>query len=98
MSVFDQPPNDPGWGNGHPPVAGAPPTNTMAVLALVFAFVFPPLAIVFGLIARDQIRRTGEAGRGLATAGLVIGIVFLVLALVPFAIAAGYLTLAGLAG
>lgn len=58
------------------PVMMAPPTNTMAVLSLVFAFVFAPLGIVFGHIANGQIRRTGEAGSGLATAGLIIGYVF----------------------
>lgn len=56
--------------------AGAPTyprTNTMAVLAIVFAFVFSILGIVFGHTALGQIRRTGEEGRGLAIAGLVIG-------------------------
>ncbi len=64
------------------PQAGypVPPTNTMAILALVFAFVFAPLGIVFGVIGRRQIDRTGEGGRGLATAGLVVGIVFTVMA------------------
>lgn len=56
-------------------------TNTMAILALVFAFVFSPLAIAFGVVARKQIARTGEGGSGLATAGLVLGIVFTVLSL-----------------
>lgn len=67
-----------------------PPTNTMAVLALVFAFVFWPLAIVFGHVAHKQIARTGEGGRGLATAGLVIGYIFLgitLLAIVAFVVA-----------
>jgi len=47
----------------------------VAVLALVFAFVFAPLGIVFGVMARDQIRQTGEDGAGLALAGIVIGAV-----------------------
>jgi uncharacterized membrane protein HdeD (DUF308 family) len=68
----------PGYGPaGYPPPPAAfRPTNTMAILALVFAFVFSPLGIVFGIIARRQIRRTGEGGQGLATAGLVLGIIF----------------------
>jgi hypothetical protein len=57
-------------------VAAAPPTNTMAILAIIFAFVFSPLGIVFGLIGRSQIRRTGESGDGLALAGLIFGAVF----------------------
>ena len=56
--------------HGRPP---APGTNTMAILALVFVFVFSPLAIVFGIMGRRQIARTGESGRGLATAGLILG-------------------------
>ncbi|MGH3913545.1 MAG: DUF4190 domain-containing protein [Pseudonocardiaceae bacterium] len=66
-----QPSPAPGWDHYRPP------TNTMAILALVLAFAFWPLAIVFGHIARRQIARTGESGRGLATAGLVIGYVVL---------------------
>jgi Domain of unknown function (DUF4190) len=54
-------------------------TNVMSILSLVFAFVFAPLGIVFGHIAKKQIRRTGEGGSGLATAGLVLGYIFTVL-------------------
>lgn len=63
-----------------PPYYGYPPpprgTNTMAILALVFAFVFAPAAIILGHVARKQIRQTGEEGDGLALAGLVMGYVF----------------------
>lgn len=48
----------------------------MAVLSLVFAFVFAPLGIVFGHVARRQIRQTGEQGDTLATAGLVLSYIF----------------------
>lgn len=51
-------------------------TNVMAILSLIFAFVFAPLGIVFGHISKKQIRRTGEGGGGLATAGLVLGYIF----------------------
>lgn len=54
-------------------------TNTMAILSIVFAFVFSPLGIVFGVIGRKQTARTGEGGRGLATAGMVLSIVFVVI-------------------
>ena len=80
-------PGQPPYGTDSPgqqpyPQAGypVPPTNTMAILALVFAFVFAPLGIVFGIIGRRQIDRTGEGGRGLATAGLVVGLVFTAIA------------------
>ena len=48
----------------------------MAILALVFAFVFSPAAIVMGHVAKKQIRQTGEYGEGLATAGLWLGYIF----------------------
>ncbi len=51
----------------------------MAILAIVFAFVFAPLGIVFGIIGRKQTKQKGEGGRGLATAGLILGIVFTLL-------------------
>jgi hypothetical protein len=51
-------------------------TNTMAILALIFAFVLAPLGIVFGHMAKKQIKNTGEQGEGLATAGLIIGYIF----------------------
>ena len=54
-------------------------TNVMAILALVFAFIFAPAAIVLGAVAKRQIRQTGEQGAGLAKAGFWLGIVFTVL-------------------
>jgi uncharacterized membrane protein (DUF485 family) len=44
----------------------------MAILALVFAFVFTPLGVLFGHLARRQIGRSGEAGAAMATTGLVL--------------------------
>lgn len=57
-------------------------TNVMSILSLVFAFVFWPLGIIFGLIANRQISRTGEGGSGLAKAGLILSVIFGVLAVV----------------
>jgi hypothetical protein len=60
-----------------PPPYGQPQgTNIMAILSLVFAFVFSPVGIVLGHIAKKQIKQTGEQGDGLATAGLVLSYVF----------------------
>ena len=70
----------PPYGYPYPPMQMG--TNTLAILALVFAFVCSPAAIVMGVIARKQIRRTGEQGMGLATAGLVCGIVFTVISVI----------------
>jgi hypothetical protein len=62
-------------------------TNTMAILALVFAFVFAPASIFLGHIAKKQIRQTGEQGEGLATAGLWLGYIFTGLAVLGCAFA-----------
>jgi uncharacterized protein DUF4190 len=67
-------PTYPGYAPG--PMASSGQTNTMAILSLVFAFVFWPLAIVFGHMAKKQIKERNEQGDGLATAGLVLGYIF----------------------
>ena len=59
---------------GHPPG-----TNSMAVVALIMVFAMPPLGIVFGVMARRQISRSGEEGWGLATAGLWLGVAICVM-------------------
>ncbi|MGV8875189.1 MAG: DUF4190 domain-containing protein, partial [Rhodococcus sp. (in: high G+C Gram-positive bacteria)] len=48
--------------------------------ALIGAIVLAPLGIIFGHISLSQIKRTGEQGRGLALAGLIIGYIFTTLA------------------
>jgi hypothetical protein len=59
-------------------------TNPLAIASIVcgmVALVLGPLAllaIVSGHIARGQVHRTGEGGRGMAPAGLILG--YLVLA------------------
>lgn len=47
-------------------------TNTFALLAIVFAFIAPIAGIVFGHLGLGQIKRTGDAGRGIALTGLII--------------------------
>jgi hypothetical protein len=64
----------------YPPRASYPPygfpatgpTNSLAIAALVLSFAFWPAGIVFGHVARRQIASSGESGRGLASAALVI--------------------------
>jgi hypothetical protein len=68
----------PGYGAPpyQPPMYATASTNTLAILALVFAFIFAPASIVLGHLAKRQIRQTGEQGEGLATAGLWLGYIF----------------------
>ncbi|RFA15895.1 hypothetical protein B7R22_05720 [Subtercola boreus] len=56
-----------------PPQAYGQRTNTLAIIALVLGLTIPIGGIVTGHIALGQIRRTGESGRGMALAGLIIG-------------------------
>jgi peptidyl-prolyl cis-trans isomerase B (cyclophilin B) len=57
-------------------------TNSLAIVSLVCAFLFAPLGIIFGHISLSQIKKTGEEGRGLAVAGLVISYLITVLTIV----------------
>ncbi len=74
---YGPPPGGPGY--GYPGYGGAPgypygrPTNSLAILSLVLAFVFAPAGLITGIIARRQIRETHEEGDGLALAGIVVG-------------------------
>jgi hypothetical protein len=59
-----------------PPVAyqPGPPNNVPAIIALIASCLgFTVPGIVLGHIALHQIRRTGEAGHGLAAAALIVG-------------------------
>jgi Domain of unknown function (DUF4190) len=68
-----QVPSPPQYGYGYPPPPRRP-TNSMAVAALITALLVPPVGVVLGVLARNQVRQTGEDGDGLALAGIVIGI------------------------
>ncbi|MGY1764128.1 DUF4190 domain-containing protein [Geodermatophilus sp. SYSU D00779] len=72
-------------GYGLPPGYVYPrPTNTLAILSLVMAFVFSPVGLVLGIVARRQMRQTGEQGEGLALAGIIIGGIGTALAVLAF--------------
>ena len=63
-----------------PPAPAAPKTNGLAIASMVLGIVFlygigSILALVFGYQARNQIDESGggQTGRGMATAGIVLG-------------------------
>jgi hypothetical protein len=63
----------PAYSQDYRPVA---PTNVLAIVSLVTSLVGIHLAgIITGHIALKQIARTGEQGKGMAQAGLIIGYV-----------------------
>ena len=57
-------------------------TNLLAILSLVGAFVFPLAGLILGIIALKQIKQTGEQGRGLALAGIIISAVYMVVVVI----------------
>ena len=50
-------------------------TNGLAIAALVSSFFVSILGIILGFVALNQIKTSGEQGRGLALAGIIIGFV-----------------------
>lgn len=70
----------------------APPdgTNSLAVFSLVASAVGllcgvgSIIGIVLGAIALNQIKRTGQQGRGLAVTGIVVGVVSMAISIVAF--------------
>lgn len=84
------PPPPPGGGfPPPPPPPGVAPAgggnNGMAIASLVCALVGvccgvgSILGIIFGFIALNQIKRTGQGGAGMAKAGIIIGFVLIAL-------------------
>jgi hypothetical protein len=72
-----QPPPPGGYGYQPPPQGVG--TNGMAIASLVCSLfgwlcvIGPILGLIFGFLALGQIKRTGQGGRGMAIAGIVIG-------------------------
>jgi hypothetical protein len=54
-------------------------TNTLAIIALIAAFVFAPAGIICGFIARSQIKVTKEHGDGMALAAILVGAAVIVI-------------------
>ncbi len=50
--------------------------NTLAILALVFTFLFFPVGFILGIISLSQIKKTHEKGEWMAIVSIVIGSIF----------------------
>ena len=77
-----------------------PRTNSLAIVALILGIFIPLGGIICGHIALGQIKRTGEAGHGLALAGTIIGyalVAFGILSLIAFAAAIFFPVIFGVA-
>jgi VIT1/CCC1 family predicted Fe2+/Mn2+ transporter len=77
-------------GYANPGAVGAvPKTNGMAIASLVTSLVcFGFLGIIFGFIATSQIKASNgqQTGQGMATAGIIIGLVTTVFGLIFYTI------------
>lgn len=51
--------------------------NELALLSLFLSVIFPPAALVIGLIAKGQINKTNERGKSFAVTAIVFGALFI---------------------
>ena len=76
-----------------PPMTPAGGTNPLAIFSLVASCVGllcgfgSIIGIVLGVIAMNQIKKTGQQGRGLAVAGVAVGAISLVISVIWMAFA-----------
>ncbi len=76
----------PAYGQAAPPTGAK--TNTLAIVSLVASLIGLVsgigflVGIICGHISLGQIKKTGEQGRGMAVAGLIIGYVGIVLSII----------------
>ncbi len=72
-------------------------TNTLAILSLIFAFLFPPIGLILGVIALSEVKKdTSLKGRGLAIAGIILSsffiIIYSILFFINYSAISGYLS------
>ena len=57
-------------------------TNSMAVAGFILAFFVPLVGLILSIMGYQQIQKSGEKGRGLALAGIIISAVWMVLSVI----------------
>jgi uncharacterized protein YacL len=63
-------------------------TNVLAIVGLILAIFFPIVGAIVGHVALSQIKKTGEEGRGLALAAVIVGWTLTGLAIIGIIVAA----------
>ena len=86
-----QPYGPPGGYGYQPQPPPSPGVNGMAIASMICSVMWmygvgSVLAIIFGSIAKRQIRERGESGGAMATAGLIIGVIGLIGAVLVIAV------------
>lgn len=56
--------------------------NLFAILSIIFTFVIYPVGLIFGIIALNQIKKTGEKGKGLAMVSIISGLVLVTIVII----------------
>ena len=56
----------------------------MAIVGFILAFFISVVGVILGFVALSQIKRTGEQGRGLAIAAIIIGFVEIAIGIIVF--------------
>ena len=86
------------YGSPYAPQPATERFNVLSIVGFVLAFVVSLGAVICGHIALSQIKRTGERGRGLAIAALVLGYLGILVGIIVAFGAFGALITAGGAG
>ncbi|GAB2528025.1 DUF4190 domain-containing protein [Paramicrobacterium agarici] len=77
------------------PYQGAPAPqekyNVMAIVGFILAFIVNIVGAILSFVALSQIKKTGEKGRGLAIAGVIIGLASLVITIIYIIIVVAFL-------
>ena len=62
--------------------------SVLAIVAFIVAFFISILGVILGIVAVVQINRTGDRGKGLAIAAIIIGAIFFLIGIftIPAAI------------
>ena len=82
------PPAGYGAGGGVPPAGVPAGNNPLAIASLVLSIIGvccgfgSIIGIILGFVAINQIKKTGQAGEGLAKAGIVIGFITLAISII----------------
>lgn len=53
-------------------------TNTMAIIALILAFIVPLVGLILGIVALAQVKKKNEGGKGLAVASIILSVVLII--------------------
>lgn len=69
-------------------------TNTYALVGVILTFLVPVAGIIFGHLGLNQIKRTGDAGRGLALTAVIYGYCAIVLSILFIVLYIGVIAVA----